>query len=71
MDKKQMRLVYMEVTKDKYELPLAVSDSIRELARMRGVNASTISHAINGIDGKNFVRSKYKAVEIDEDEDDE
>ena len=32
-----MKPLYMEVTRDRYELPLAVADSPWELARMRGV----------------------------------
>ena len=40
-----MRPVYMEVTKDRYELPLAVADSPYELARMRRVTVYPILQA--------------------------
>lgn len=35
--------VYMEVTKDEYELPVAIADSQTELAKMVGVRPSTVS----------------------------
>lgn len=38
--------VYLEVTKDKYELPVAVADSPYELAAMRNVSALTIMTSI-------------------------
>ena len=34
--------LYLEVTKDKFELPLAVAESIEELAKLRGVSPWTI-----------------------------
>lgn len=56
--------LYMEVTTDKYELPVAVADSVRELAELRGVNRYTIFKALwqvkNGINNK----SKYIKLEV-------
>lgn len=44
-----MRKLYLATTPDKYELPIAVSDTPKELARMMGVSKggilSVISHA--------------------------
>jgi len=44
--------IWLKVTQDKYELPVAVADSSEELARMCGVTASSIhssmSHAKDG-----------------------
>lgn len=37
------RFVYMKVTRDKYELPVVVADTISELARICGVKANSIS----------------------------
>ena len=34
--------VYMQVTKDEYELPLALADSIPKLAEMVGVKTQSI-----------------------------
>lgn len=39
--------VYMKVTKDKFELPIVVADSAYELARLCGVNVSTIMHSVS------------------------
>ena len=36
------KVLYMKVTKDEYELPMAVADSVPELAEMVGVKTSTI-----------------------------
>ena len=35
--------MYMLISHDKYELPLAVADTINELAKMLGKNPNTIS----------------------------
>lgn len=59
-----MRPVYMEVTKDRYELPLAVADSPYELAKMRGVSVFPILHAI---DPRYKRKTKYRTVWITED----
>lgn len=37
---------YMAITKDKYELPLAVGDSMKELAEMLGISPDAIWIAI-------------------------
>lgn len=54
------RYVWMEVTPDKYELPVAVADSLRALAKLRGVTPSAISHSVH----KFGDRGKYRRVEI-------
>lgn len=56
--------LYMILTKDKYELPRFVADSVPELSRMSGKTVSAIRSGISrGCKG-------YAAVEIEEDEDD-
>lgn len=37
--------LYMRVTSDKYELPLAVADSKRELAEIQGLSVSAVRSA--------------------------
>lgn len=37
---------WMRVTKDKYELPIAVGDTAEELAKLVGVKVATIKRAI-------------------------
>ena len=58
---------YMEITKDKFELPVAVAETTGELAKLRGVEANTIrcvmSHA-----KKQKRKCKYIKVVIDEEE---
>lgn len=39
--------LYLWVTSDKYELPLAVADSMEELARMAGVTVGTVTSSIS------------------------
>ena len=58
--------VYMEVTKDKYELPVAIADSCNELARIRNVNPNTISSMIYHCREKGH-RCRYVKVKIEED----
>lgn len=55
------RPVYIEVTKDRFELPLAVADSPYELASLRHVHVTGILRAIRH-GGK--TSSKYKVVWI-------
>jgi hypothetical protein len=56
--------LYMAVTLDKYELPIAVSETVAELARMVGVNEASIWHAMSYAKKKNFKRRKYVKVEV-------
>lgn len=70
-----MRRVYMEVTPDRYELPVAVADSIYELAQLRCVGATAIKRAAykRGAYSKKTCtgKSKYIVVTIEIDDDDE
>lgn len=55
--------VYVAVTQDKYELPLAVADTIWELARLVGVTDGAICKGVDkAVKGK---KSKYRRVWID------
>lgn len=54
--------VYMKVTRDKFRLPVAVADSVPELARMLGTNADNIHAAIS------HGRKTFVKVEIEEEE---
>lgn len=63
------KTVYMCVSSDEYELPLAIADTQAELARLRGVHFSTISAALKYASKRphNVNRKhKYIKVEIDE-----
>lgn len=55
--------VYVAVTRDKYELPLAISDTVWGLARLVGVTENAVYKGIdNAARGK---KSKYRRVWID------
>ena len=43
VDGKELKYLYVATTKDKYELPIAVADSVGELAQMLNMKPTTIS----------------------------
>lgn len=58
--------LYLRVTKDRYELPLAVAESQAELSRMLGMNKNTVGSAIRN--AKKFGWDCiYKEVEVEDD----
>lgn len=61
--------VWLYVTKDKYELPLAVADSIPLLARQLGVTTNSIYASMTHSRKKGY-RCRYVKVVIDESEED-
>lgn len=65
--------LYMMVTRDKYELPLIVTESTRELANFAGVRLNAIHSAIsnkknNGRKFSRFVKVEIDPFEYDEDD---
>lgn len=58
--------VYMRVSRDKYELPEAVSDSIIELANMCHINWRSIYKAVYNSGRRHKGRPRYVAVSIEE-----
>ena len=58
--------LWLEVTPDEYELPLAVADSVAELAQMRGKRIGTIK-AGKWEKGKRK-RSIYVRVRVDDED---
>lgn len=57
-------MVYMEVTRDRYEIPICFAESMGELARRCHVDVSTISHALRNVREGKSTKSKYIEVEI-------
>ena len=55
------RPIYMEITTDEYELPLAVADTIDELARIVHRKPSTLNYSIN-----HSKHGRYIRVEIED-----
>ena len=62
------RTVYMKVTDDEYELPVAVANSVEELARILNVKPDTISGCISRYNRGLANHSAYRKVEIDDDD---
>lgn len=59
--------LYMKVTKDKYEFPVAIADSAAELARMVGVKTQTVQSCIcRTKPGENCGYFKVKVEDEDE-----
>ena len=57
--------LYIKVTSDEYELPIAVADSKRELAKMVGVRPRSVNDALYSAK-KRGGTSAYKEVEIED-----
>lgn len=60
--------LYIKTTDDEYELPVAVGESIADLARQLKVSHSVISHSINKTRKGIYHHSVYKKVEVDDDD---
>lgn len=60
-------VLYVAVSQDKYELPIAVADSARELARMLGVDKCTVSCHITLAKQGKIKKQKYFKVEVEDD----
>jgi len=58
--------LYLRVTDDKYELPVAVADAQAELARMCGVDRRTIASMLCLVRQGKYKNSIYQEVEIDD-----
>lgn len=60
-------IIWMEVTRDRYELPVAVADSATELAKMAGVKPQSImEHTCKAARGK-IKRQRFVKVEVEDD----
>ena len=62
--------LYMGVTPDKYELPLFVADSLKELSKMSGFDYDSIRHRISkNSSGRNrgikFIRIEFEEKDIE------
>ncbi len=57
--------LYIKVTSDEYELPIAVADSKSELAKMVGVSTKTVRGALYAAK-KRGGTSTYKEVEVED-----
>ena len=62
-----MKVLYMKVSRDKYELPEAVAGTIEELAKLLGVKRNTVDHYFY-LQKKYGMNCGYVRVEISEEE---
>ena len=57
--------LYIKVTKDRYELPVAVAETKAELARMLGIKREHVRTAFSH--AKKFKSPTYVVVEVEDD----
>ncbi len=57
--------VYVAVTRDRFELPVAVADTQWDLARMLGVSEGAVSKGVRYAERGGKRRSRYRKVWID------
>ena len=63
------RAVYMAVTDDAYELPIAIGDGMREIARTMGVDPACVFRHVHGmVKGKYKMRCKFVKVYVEDSE---
>lgn len=58
-------ILYIEVSKDEYELPLAVADTIKELAKLRHISESTIFYNMS-CEKKGTRKSRFKKIVVED-----
>lgn len=61
------KCLYLKVTKDKYELPLMVTEGAQELADHEGVSVNTIYSSVSHYE-RGDQNSQYRRVRLEEDE---
>jgi hypothetical protein len=54
----------MEITQDKYQLPVMVADSVIELAKLCGVKEDTVWSVLSHARKRGTKYPKYVAVEV-------
>lgn len=60
----------MEITRDEYELPVAVSDNLAEFSKMVNASKGTISSSICHARSGRYKTQRFIKVEIDDTDDD-
>ena len=60
-----MMKVYIMVTNDKFELPVAIADTVCELSRITGVDKRAIHSALSHVRSGKHKTSIYQEVEIE------
>lgn len=60
--------IYMEVTHDKYELPVVIADTVEELGRMTGTSPSGILCMIARYNRGSINWTRFRRVVVEDDE---
>ena len=60
--------LYMKITRDEYELPLAVAETKAELARMLGIERGKVRSAFAKVKKYGYKHSTYVVVEVEDDD---
>lgn len=60
--------LYMGVTPDKYELPIFVADSLKELSKMSGFDYDSVRHLISKRSSGKNKGIKFIRIKIEEEE---
>lgn len=60
--------IWMEVTRDKYELPIRIADSAKELAEAAGTTLNNVRSAASHYKHGRHPVSRFHAIEAEEDE---
>lgn len=63
-----LNYVYLEVSNDKYELPVVVADNLKELSEKTGVKTTSISTMLSKYENGHLEKCKYRKVAIEESE---
>lgn len=58
--------LYMKTTKDKYELPLCVTDSIRDMAELNGIRVDNLNSMLSRQRHGKYGQGKYHEVFMDD-----
>ena len=62
-------MLWLAVTPDKYELPIAVADTARELSGLLGLYDGAVKHLYHmQSTGKHKAAKKYRIVKVDDTE---
>ena len=56
--------IWLEVTRDKYELPVKIADSVEELAEMCGTSKNTIMSTISNWKKGRLKTCRFRKVEL-------
>lgn len=59
-------VLWLEVSKDKYALPVAVYDSVKELSKAAGVTENSIRSYVSKYDNGKINKCRFRRVVVDE-----